>query len=97
MQSFKNLNQHSKTTFKTPQEIIATGGVIDLESEELTYTQARAIRTQVQKDCELLRNRVRMLKNEMARARKKIEETRKKTRDIKVLKYENDIKFMKKI
>ena len=71
--------------------------MIDLESEELTYTQARAIRTQVQKDCELLRNRVRMLQNEMARARKKIEETRKKTRDIKVLKYENDIKFMKKI
>lgn len=33
----------------------------------------------------------------MARARKKIEETRKKTRDIKVLKYENDIKFMQKI
>ena len=38
-----------------------------------------------------------MLQNEMARARKKIEETRKKTRDIKVLKYENDIKFMQKI
>ena len=33
----------------------------------------------------------------MQRARKKIEETRKKTRDIKVLKYENDIKFMQKI
>jgi hypothetical protein len=38
-----------------------------------------------------------MLQNEMARARKKIEETRKKTRDIKVLKFENDIKYMKKI
>ena len=38
-----------------------------------------------------------MLQNEMARARKKIEETRKKTRDIKVLKYENDIKFMQKV
>ena len=70
--------------------------MIDLESEDLTYPQARAIRQQVQKDCELLRNRVRMLQNEMARARKKIEETRKKTRDIKVLKYENDIKFMQK-
>ena len=33
----------------------------------------------------------------MQRARKKIEETRKKTRDIKVLKYENDIKYMQKI
>lgn len=33
----------------------------------------------------------------MVRAKKKIEETRKKTRDIKVLKYENDIKYMQKI
>jgi len=33
----------------------------------------------------------------MNRARKKIEETRKKTHDIKRLKYENDVKFMKKI
>ena len=38
-----------------------------------------------------------MLQNEMNRARKKIDETRKKTRDIKVLKYENDVKYMKKL
>ena len=38
-----------------------------------------------------------MLQNEMNRARKKIDETRKKTRDIKVLKYENDVKYMKKM
>jgi hypothetical protein len=38
-----------------------------------------------------------MLQNEMNRAKKKIAETRKKTKDIKVLKYENDIKYMKKI
>ena len=33
----------------------------------------------------------------MNRARKKIDETRKKTKDIKALKYENDIKYMRKI
>ena len=33
----------------------------------------------------------------MNRARKKIDETRKKTRDIKVLKYEIDVKYMKKM
>ena len=33
----------------------------------------------------------------MNRARKKIEQTRKKTMDIKILKYENDIKYMKKM
>lgn len=82
---------------QSPRDIINQGGVIDLESEDLSYAQARAIRVQVQKDCELLRNRVRMLQNEMNRARKKIQETRKKTKDIKVLKYENDVKYMKKV
>ena len=38
-----------------------------------------------------------MLQNEMNRAKKKIAETRKKTKDIKVLKYENDVKYMKKV
>ena len=33
----------------------------------------------------------------MNRARKKIEQTRKKTMDIKILKYENDVKYMKKM
>ena len=58
-------------------------GVIDLESENLTFAQAKSIRFQVQKDCELLRNRVRMLQNEMERAKKKITETRQKTLEIR--------------
>ena len=41
----------------------------------------------------MLRNRVRMLKNERDKARKKLEETRKKTRDIQLLKEENDQKY----
>lgn len=73
-----------------PRDFVADGGVIDLESESLTYAQAKAIRIQVQKDCELLRNRVRMLQTEMDRARKKITETRKKTDEINVLKMRND-------
>ena len=44
------------------KNIIDNNGVIDLQSENLTYHQAKAIRSQVQKDVELLRNRVRMLK-----------------------------------
>lgn len=35
--------------------------MIDLENPDLTYNQAKKIRTQVERDVELLRNRVRML------------------------------------
>ena len=56
--------------------------VIDIESENLTYNQARSIRLQLQRDVEQLRNRVRMLQNEEMRAMKKIEETKKKTREL---------------
>ena len=56
--------------------------VIDIESESLTYNQARSIRLQLQRDVEQLRNRVRMLENEEIRAIKKIDETRKKTREL---------------
>ena len=59
--------------------------VIDIESENLTYNQARSIRLQLQRDVEQLRNRVRMLQNEEMRAIKKIEETRKKTRELQEL------------
>lgn len=59
--------------------------VIDIESEELTYGQARSIRLQIQHDVEQLRNRVRMLQQEEQRALKKIDDTRTKTRQIKEL------------
>lgn len=35
--------------------------VVDIESDELTYGQARSIRLQIQRDVEQLRNRVKML------------------------------------
>lgn len=39
--------------------------VIDLEVDHLTFKQTRLIKQQVQQDCQLLRNRVRMLQMEM--------------------------------
>jgi hypothetical protein len=43
--------------------------VIDLESEDLTYAQARSIRLKLEKDVLQLQNRVRMLQEEETRAR----------------------------
>lgn len=71
--------------------------VIDIESDELTYGQARSIRLQIQRDVEQLRNRVRMLQQEEVRAMKKIEETRKKTRQIQELQQRNDAVFISKM
>ena len=70
--------------------------VIDIESENLTYNQARSIRLQLQRDVELLRNRVRMLQNEEMRAMKKIEETKKKTRELQDLQNKNDNRVLMK-
>eukprot|EP00347_Sterkiella_histriomuscorum_P014562 403360405 len=71
--------------------------MIDLENPDLTYNQAKKIRNQVEKDVELLRNRVRMLQLEEDRAMKKINETRKKTQQILDLKRKNDEKFQKQV
>lgn len=70
--------------------------VIDIESENLTFNQARSIRLQLQRDVELLRNRVRMLQNEEMRAMKKIEETKKKTRELQDLQNKNDNRVLMK-
>ena len=66
---------------------------IDLESEDLTYNQAKKIRLHIEKDVELLRNRVKMLQIEEDKALKKINETKKKTKQILELKQKNDEKF----
>jgi len=63
----------------------------------LTYNQAKTIRQGVQKDVELLRNRVRMLQLEEERALKKINETKKKTKQILDIKQKNDSKFEKQL
>jgi hypothetical protein len=49
----------------------------------------------VQKDVELLRNRVKMLQTEESRALKKIQETKNKAKQILELKNHNDYKFAK--
>ena len=61
----------------------------------IIYNQV--IRNQIKKDCELLKNRVRMLQQEMSRGRKKIEETKKKTYEIQVIKEENEKKYKEKL
>lgn len=71
--------------------------VIDLEAHDLSHGQVKAIHGQIKRDCSLLRNRVRMLQTEMAKANKKIEETKKKTYDIRLIKEENDRKYLMKL
>ena len=83
-QTFSQSNASGKmnnTAHSAPGQV-GPNIVIDIESENLTYNQARSIRLQLQRDVEQLRNRVRMLQNEEIRAIKKIEETRKKTREL---------------
>lgn len=70
-------------------------GQIDINSQALSYNQAKKIRVQVEKDVELLRNRVRMLQLEEERAMKKISETKKKAQSIMDLKTKNDEKYHK--
>ena len=66
---------------------------IDLDNDDVTFNQAKRIRQQVEKDVELLRNRVRMLQLEEEKAHKKIMETKKKTKQISDLKNKNDQKY----
>ena len=71
--------------------------VIDLESEDLTYSQARSIRLKIEKDVLQLQNRVRMLQEEEARARKKITDTRKKAQEIQQRIDQNDNDYRQKL
>ena len=90
---------------KTKREAVSSNGptrrvqniVIDIESDELSYGQARSIRLQIQRDVEQLRNRVRMIQQEEVRAIKKIDETRKKTKQIQELQQRNDSVFIKRM
>ena len=89
--------------FSTLDPQAQTGGpmlaenIIDLEAHDLTNGQVKAIHGQIKRDCSLLRNRVRMLQTEMSKANKKIEETKKKTYDIRLIKEENDRKYLMKL
>ena len=55
--------------------------------------KAKQMRSQVEKDVDLLHNRIRMLQMEEFKAMKKIEETRKKAEKIMELRRENDRKY----
>lgn len=82
---------------KPQQEGRLANMVIDIESEDLTFNQARQIRVQIQRDVEQLQNRVRMLQMEEQRAMKKIADTRKKTQGIRELQEKNDERYKMKL
>jgi hypothetical protein len=52
------------------------------QNPDLPYPEVKKMRQQIQKDVELLRNRVRMLQIEEQRALKKISDTKAKTQQI---------------
>mmetsp|Transcript_8305 Transcript_8305/g.7881 ORF Transcript_8305/g.7881 Transcript_8305/m.7881 type:complete len:106 (-) Transcript_8305:588-905(-) len=56
----------------------------DLEAKRLM--DAKAQRKQVEKDAELLKNRIALLQMEEKKARKKIDETKKRTNEVTILK-----------
>ena len=56
---------------------VSSPDVIEMETQALSHGQVKVIHSQIRRDCTLLRNRVRMLKSEMSKANKKIEETHK--------------------
>ena len=89
-----HIGNMGNTIKSNPPGQVGPNIVIDIESENLTYNQARSIRLQLQRDVEQLRNRVRMLQNEEMRAMKKIEETKKKTRELQDLQNKNDNKVL---
>lgn len=82
----KMLDSSHMNTFITPSE-----------DASLSYAQAKRLRQQVEKDVELLRNRVRMLQQEETKAVKKISETHRKTQQIMQLKAQNDERFNKQM
>ncbi len=71
--------------------------VFDLETENLTYAQARSIRVKIEKDVQKLANRVRMLQEEEQRAIKKISETKKKAYEIRQNMAKNDDDYKRRL
>ena len=93
----ENLIEHNPDLTTDESKKPKTAIQIDLENMDLSYQQVKALRVQVERDCELLRNRVRMLFYEKQKAKKKIEETRAKTKNILQLKENNDKKFVERL
>lgn len=60
-----------------------------------SVNDVKRMKNQVENDVKLLRNRVRMLQMEHAKAQKKIQETAKKTDELVMLRKRNDERFMR--
>lgn len=58
----------------------------DLNAREKRLMDVKAARKQVEKDAVLLKNRIALLQMEERKARKKIEETKKRTNEVFILK-----------
>lgn len=74
-----------------------TQNITQIHPGDLSFGQVKSVRSQVKRDCSLLRNRVRMLQVEMERANKKIKDTSTKTQEVRQLKQRNDMKFIQKL
>lgn len=64
--------------------------------QKRTLKDAKQERQQVEKDAELLANRIALLKQEEIRTWKKIEETRKRARDVIEMKRKNEVRIKEK-
>lgn len=74
-----------------------SNNIMKVSSEDLSYSQVKSVRGQIQRDCSLLRNRVRLLQTEMEKTNKKISETNRKTEMMKKAKEYNDARFKEKL
>lgn len=83
-----NLN-NSNTRDEIMREVV--------QSREKRLMDAIAARKQVEKDAELLKNRVALLQMEERKARKKIEETKKRTSEVVTLKQRNEQRYRQKV
>ena len=72
-----------KNQTKSENTALRQSVVVDLESDELTFHEAHAIRVNIEHDVQQLKNRVRMLCEEEQRALRQIHETRVKTERIR--------------
>jgi len=67
--------------------------MIDLENENLSYNEVRAIRANLEYDVQQLKNRTRMLQEEEQRALRQIAETKRKAAKIRQTMAENEAKM----
>lgn len=64
-------------------------------NQELAYADLQQTAGEIQRNNNLLRNRVRMLEQEHKKAQRKIQETAKKTHELVSLRQQNDEKYLK--